>query len=181
MSRLTAVPFGKHKPSIMNPKPTSSPWNRSLKNWRQSWRNVTRSFVAQMAHRPMLDELRDFGRISSLLAAQSAVQSSVRITNQELTKRLACLLKQHSCFGSKDIGFTLFDEINLVSKQVRHTIVNASQLHNLCSSVQSAYDEYNLTIMKALKRTQLDNRKSRMITAQPLFLKLIGINYTRMY
>ena len=137
--------------------------------------------VAQMAHRPMLDGLRDLEKFPSLLAAQSDVHLSVRTTNRELTKRLACALRNHSCFGSEEVGFTLFNEINLVSKQVRYTMVNASQLYNLYSSVQSAYEEYNLTIVKALKRTQLDNRKSRMISAQPLFHKLVGFDYTRMY
>ena len=137
--------------------------------------------VAQKAHGPVLDELRDLGKLPSLLAAQSDVHSSVMTTNRELTKRLACALKKHSCFGGEEVGFTLFNEINLVSKQVRYTMVNASQLFSLYSSVQSAYDEYNLTIVKALERTQLDNRKSRMITAQPLFLKLVGFDYKRMY
>ena len=137
--------------------------------------------VAQKAHRPVLDELRDLGKLPSLLAAQSDVHSSVMTTNRELTKRLACALKKYSCFGGEEVGFTLFNEINLVRKQVRYTLVNASQLFSLYSSVQSAYDEYNLTIVKALERTRLDNRKSRMITAQPLFLKLVGFDYTRMY
>lgn len=137
--------------------------------------------VAQMAHRPMLDELRDLGKLPSLLAAQSDVHLSVRTTNRELTQRLACALKKHSCFGSEEVGFTLFNEIDLVSKQVRYTMVNTSQLYSLYSSLRSGYNEYNLTIVKALKRTQLDSRKSRKITAQPLFLQMVGFNYTRMY
>lgn len=60
-------------------------------------------------------------------------------------------------------------------------MVNASQLYSLYSSVRMAYHEYNLTIVRALKRTQLDSRKSRMVTAQPLFHKLVGFDYTKMY
>ncbi|KAK0506942.1 hypothetical protein JMJ35_010642 [Cladonia borealis] len=60
-------------------------------------------------------------------------------------------------------------------------MVNASQLYSLYSSVQPAYHEYNLTITKALERTQLNSRKSFMVAAQPLLLKLVGFDFTRMY
>ena len=137
--------------------------------------------VTQMAHRPMLDELRDLDKLPTLVAAQSDVRSSVKMTNQELTKRLACALKKYSHVDSKKEDFALSNEINLVSKQVRYTWANTSWLYTLYSSVQPAYHEYNSTITKALERTQLDSRKSLMITAQPLILKLVGVDFEKMY
>ena len=42
--------------------------------------------VAQMVHRPMLNDLRDSGRVVSLLAAQSDVRSSIE-TTRDVEKR----------------------------------------------------------------------------------------------
>ena len=125
--------------------------------------------------------IRDLDKLPTLVAAQFDVRSSVKMTNQELTKRLACALKKYSHVDSKKEDFALSNEINLVSEQVRYTWANTSWLYALYSSVQPAYHEYNSTITKALERTQLDSRKSLMVAAQPLMLKLVGFDFKKMY
>ncbi len=111
--------------------------------------------VAQIAHEPVLNELNDMGKLSSLISTRSGVHSSVMATNRELAQSLVCALKRHSCADSNErkARFALLNKVNSIGEQLKYTAVNVSQLYNLYSSIQSAYREYNLTIANALEGT----------------------------
>ena len=116
--------------------------------------------VAQIANGPVLDEFRDSGQFVTLLAARSNIRSSVEMTNRDLTQRLPCALRRYAYVDGKKAGTALLREIRLIRKQVRYTMLNASQLHSLYSSLKKAYHEHNSITIKALERTQLNSRKS---------------------
>lgn len=73
-------------------------------------------------------------------------------TNREPAQRLVCALKRYSCADSteKKVRFALLNKVNSVCEQLKYTAANISQLYSLCSSVQSAYYEYNLTTVNTL-------------------------------
>jgi hypothetical protein len=139
--------------------------------------------VNQIAHKPILDELHDFEKLPSLTNTRSSVYSSVRATNRELTERLACALKRYSRADSndKEARSALLNEIILVLKQTNYMALNASRLYDLYSSFKPAYDEYKLTVAKALEAVQLDDRKAFWVSAQPLINKWLGFDYKEMY
>ena len=66
----------------------------------------------------MLDELRDLGKLPSLLAAQSDVNLFVRTTNREPTQRLACALKKHSCLVALEKERERLGRIDKVIREV---------------------------------------------------------------
>ena len=139
--------------------------------------------VNQIAHKPILDKLHDFEKLPSLTSTRSSLYASVKTTNRELTKRLACALKSYSRVNSNDkkAGFTLLNDIILVYEQTNHTVSNASRLYDLYSSIEPAYHQHNLTVAKALEAIQLDDRRVFLVSAQPLISKWLGFDYKEMY
>ena len=89
--------------------------------------------VAQIPPEPILNELNDMGKLSSLISTRSGVYSSVMATNRELAQSLVCALKRHSCADSneKNARLALLNKVNSIREQLKYTAVNVSQLYNI--------------------------------------------------
>lgn len=83
--------------------------------------------------------------VTGLIINQMSV--SVEKTNYKVTERLPCLLKNHE----KESGSNFLQEIKSLRDKVNYTVLYLSRIHNLYSSLQLRYLEYNTTIAKAVR------------------------------
>lgn len=87
--------------------------------------------------------------VTGLIINQMSV--SVEKTNYKVTERLPCLLKNHD----KESGSNFLQEIKSLRDKVNYTVLYLSRIHNLYSSLQLRYLEYNTTIAKAVEDASL--------------------------
>ncbi|KAL8696324.1 MAG: hypothetical protein Q9201_007718 [Fulgogasparrea decipioides] len=137
----------------------------------------------RIAYKSVLDELHDWKRLPSLIQAQSNLGSSVAITNEELTNRLACALRQYSRATDDDLiaELGLLNNTILVHEQINYMVSNTSYLLYLYSSMRPSYYTHQANTIKAFDAVQLDNLRAFLVSAQPFIIKWLGYDYKKMY
>lgn len=131
--------------------------------------------IDRKAYTATLDNFRGLDQLQKLIRDQSAVSSSIVLTNEDLTKRLACALKGDP--GSKkdhiSAKLALLNEVKLVQRQVRYTVSNVSHLHDSYAKIESDYHEYEVKARTDLQAVQLTEKTETAIRGKFYAFQLI--------